>query len=106
MSLATLLRLLSFRLAGEASIITLSAPFIDDVAPEGSVSLWFAILSSAPPIGVALGELPFNQPCCWAAASALNGRAREGMQLSLGLQHSLIQQLTMLVSELWSFSDL
>lgn len=42
--------------AGEASIITLSAPFIDDVAPKASVSLWFAILSIAPPIGVAVGE--------------------------------------------------
>lgn len=41
--------------AGEASIITLSAPFIDDVAPPSSVSLWFALLSIAPPIGVALG---------------------------------------------------
>ena len=41
--------------AGEASIITLSAPFIDDVAPKASVSLWFAILSIAPPLGVAVG---------------------------------------------------
>lgn len=44
-------------LPGEASIITLSAPFVDDVAPAASVSLWFGILSAAPPIGVALGEL-------------------------------------------------
>jgi len=43
--------------AGEASIITLSAPFIDDVAPPGRVSLWFAILSSAPPLGVAAGYI-------------------------------------------------
>ena len=42
--------------AGEASIITLSAPFIDDVAPADYVSLWFAILSVAPPLGVALGD--------------------------------------------------
>lgn len=47
--------------AGEASIITLSAPFIDDVAPPQNVSLWFAILSSAPPIGVALGGHPCQQ---------------------------------------------
>ena len=50
--------------AGEASIITLSAPFIDDVAPQASVSLWFAILSIAPPIGVAVGQLLVSLNLC------------------------------------------
>ena len=45
--------------AGEASIITLSAPFIDDVAPGERKTLWFALLSVAPPIGVAAGALLF-----------------------------------------------
>ena len=38
--------------AGEASIITLSNPFIDDVAPPAQKTLWFGILnlvSRSPP---------------------------------------------------------
>ena len=31
--------------AGEASIITLSNPFIDDVAPPAQKTLWFGILN-------------------------------------------------------------
>ena len=41
--------------AGEASIITLSAPFIDDAAPPMSKSRWFAFLSVFPSLGVAAG---------------------------------------------------
>lgn len=41
--------------AGEASIITLSAPFIDDAAPAASKSRWFAFLSVFPSLGVAAG---------------------------------------------------
>jgi MFS family permease len=31
--------------AGEASIITLTGPFIDDVAPASEKTLWFGILN-------------------------------------------------------------
>ena len=46
--------------AGEASIITLSNPFIDDVAPPAQKTLWFGILnlvSSPSPPAQALPEL-------------------------------------------------
>ncbi len=35
--------------AGEASIITLSNPFIDDVAPPAQKTLWFGILNLVSP---------------------------------------------------------
>ena len=41
--------------AGEASVMTLTGPFIDDVAPPGSKGRWFAWLSLTPTLGVALG---------------------------------------------------
>ncbi|KAK9843162.1 hypothetical protein WJX74_007798 [Apatococcus lobatus] len=41
--------------SGEASIITLSAPFIDDAAPPKAKSRWFAFLSVFPSLGVAAG---------------------------------------------------
>ncbi|KAK9817907.1 hypothetical protein WJX72_004115 [[Myrmecia] bisecta] len=41
--------------AGEASIITLSFPFIDDVAPPASKALWFGVLAVFPSVGVAIG---------------------------------------------------
>ncbi|CAK0783469.1 hypothetical protein CVIRNUC_006668 [Coccomyxa viridis] len=41
--------------AGEASVMTLTGPFIDDVAPPGSKARWFAWLSLTPTLGVAIG---------------------------------------------------
>ncbi|CAL8460810.1 g341 [Coccomyxa elongata] len=43
--------------AGEASIMTLTGPFIDDVAPPASKAQWFALLSLFPSLGVAVGYL-------------------------------------------------
>lgn len=45
--------------AGEASIVMLAAPFVDDAAPAHRKALWFAILTSFPSLGVA-GELPLS----------------------------------------------
>lgn len=47
-------RLLHSR-AGEASVMTLTGPFIDDVAPPASKARWFAWLSLTPTLGVAIG---------------------------------------------------
>ena len=41
--------------AGEASVMTLTGPFIDDVAPPASKARWFAWLSLTPTLGVAIG---------------------------------------------------
>ncbi|KAK9811544.1 hypothetical protein WJX72_005678 [[Myrmecia] bisecta] len=41
--------------AGEASTITLSFPFIDDVAPAASKARWFGLLAVFPSVGVAIG---------------------------------------------------
>ena len=55
--------------AGEASIITLSNPFIDDVAPPAQKTLWFGILNlvsrstpfEAPAIVATEGSQPLQQ---------------------------------------------
>eukprot|EP00798_Chlamydomonas_sp_ICE-L_P003863 gene3863-13926_t len=41
--------------AGEASVATLTFPFIDDCAPSESKTLWFGCLALCQPVGVALG---------------------------------------------------
>lgn len=46
--------------AGEASVMTLTGPFIDDVAPPASKARWFAWLSLFPSLGVAVGYLYGN----------------------------------------------
>eukprot|EP00884_Botryococcus_braunii_P023063 jgi/Botrbrau1/9440/Bobra.0252s0063.1 len=43
--------------AGEASIVMLAAPFVDDAAPTDRKALWFAILTCFPSLGVAAGYL-------------------------------------------------
>ncbi|KAL0043420.1 hypothetical protein WJX79_004259 [Trebouxia sp. C0005] len=43
--------------AGEASIINLTGPFIDDVAPPSQKTLWFGILYLFPTVGIAVGYI-------------------------------------------------
>ncbi|BDA49430.1 probable protein spinster homolog 1 [Coccomyxa sp. Obi] len=43
--------------AGEASIITLTGPFIDDVAPPAQKTLWFGVLNLFPTLGIADGYI-------------------------------------------------
>ncbi|KAL3134907.1 hypothetical protein ABBQ32_007873 [Trebouxia sp. C0010 RCD-2024] len=43
--------------AGEASIINLTGPFIDDVAPPDQKTLWFGILYLFPTVGIAGGYI-------------------------------------------------
>ncbi|KAK9811938.1 hypothetical protein WJX73_001048 [Symbiochloris irregularis] len=43
--------------AGEASIINLTGPFIDDVAPPEHKTLWFGMLGLANPLGTAAGYI-------------------------------------------------
>ncbi|KAK9904850.1 hypothetical protein WJX75_003822 [Coccomyxa subellipsoidea] len=43
--------------AGEASIITLTGPFIDDVAPPAQKTLWFGVLNLFPTLGIAGGYI-------------------------------------------------
>ncbi|EIE19048.1 MFS general substrate transporter [Coccomyxa subellipsoidea C-169] len=43
--------------AGEASIITLTGPFIDDVAPPAQKTLWFGVLNLFPTLGIAAGYI-------------------------------------------------
>ncbi|CAM6039674.1 unnamed protein product [Sphagnum compactum] len=48
----------SFRMlvgVGEASFISLAAPFIDDVAPPAQSSAWLALFYMCIPVGIALG---------------------------------------------------
>eukprot|EP00891_Asterochloris_glomerata_P005956 jgi/Astpho2/5956/Aster-02438 len=42
---------------GEASIINLTGPFIDDVAPPALKTLWFAVLYLFPTVGIAAGYI-------------------------------------------------
>lgn len=42
---------------GEASIINLTGPFIDDVAPPAQKTFWFAILNLFPTVGIAGGYI-------------------------------------------------
>jgi len=48
--------------AGEASLMTLSGPFVDDVAPPKQKAFWFSLLSLFPSVGVAAGARPLA-PC-------------------------------------------
>lgn len=37
--------------------MTLTIPFVDDIAPANNKTLWFAILGLMQPVGVALGYI-------------------------------------------------
>jgi len=71
--------------AGEASLMTLSGPFVDDVAPPKQKAFWFSLLSLFPSVGAAPRPLPWlvqapgnpgRRACaCPACAGPACGRA-------------------------------
>jgi len=42
--------------------MTLSGPFVDDVAPPKQKAFWFSLLSLFPSVGVAAGARPRGRP--------------------------------------------
>ncbi|KAG1661260.1 hypothetical protein FOA52_003718 [Chlamydomonas sp. UWO 241] len=64
--------------AGAAAIMTLTFPFIDDVAPVRHRTLWFGCLGLCQPVGVALGYIAMG-----AVASGLGWRAAFYVQAAL-----------------------
>ncbi|GAX76552.1 hypothetical protein CEUSTIGMA_g3998.t1 [Chlamydomonas eustigma] len=43
--------------SGGGSVMTLTFPFIDDIAPAKHKTLWFGVLALAQPVGIALGYI-------------------------------------------------
>jgi|LauGreDrversion2_5_1035112.scaffolds.fasta_scaffold175228_1 MFS family permease len=46
---------------GGGSVMTLTFPFIDDVAPAKNKTLWFGVLGLTQPVGIAVGYIALGQ---------------------------------------------
>lgn len=46
---------------GGGSVMTLTFPFIDDVAPARHKTLWFGVLGLTQPVGIAVGYIAMGQ---------------------------------------------
>ena len=46
---------------GGGSVMTLTFPFIDDVAPAKNKTLWFGVLGLTQPVGIAIGYIALGQ---------------------------------------------
>ncbi|KAK9823059.1 hypothetical protein WJX81_005352 [Elliptochloris bilobata] len=70
--------------AGEASLMTLSGPFVDDVAPPKQKAFWFSLLSLFPNLGVAAGYMYGN------AVAAIGWRACFWIEAAFGFPVALL----------------